>query len=436
MRPRAPAHIAVHRHEPILVLLLGYTLACHASSVPRGNFDSAAAEATVRRAATLALSDCEGRAGPGGPGQVEVELESSGTANHIRVLPVGLGSSARGACIERVLRFEVSVPPFDGPPGTVQQLLEALAVRPPESIYPRVSAATRQAGGIDLAAAVVAITRAAREVSAQCDLPGGPRGTGRVELTFGNDGRVRSTELHTTQFRDTPVGACIQQVFGLVSVTPFRGRASPLIKSFRVGSGPEPASDHDYEAAAQALANHPPAFDAKAAARALNEAASAAGTCPATDAWGWGEAELDFTNLGFVDHAALLSERFEGSKTGNCVANEFRRVEIPVFSGPSPSLVQDFEVQPSRRFDEEKARQALEAAAKLAAFCSGKSNPKGPLEVGVRFGSDGHVTRALVLTPAFRGSPQGSCVEMVFRRAIVPTFEGPAPPLFQRLAPL
>ncbi|HEU4581580.1 MAG TPA: hypothetical protein VFS67_25150 [Polyangiaceae bacterium] len=50
-----------------------------------------------------------------------------------------------------------------------------------------------------------------------------------------------------------------------------------------------------------------------------------------------------------------------------------------------------------------------------------------------RFSPDGSVQRALVVTAEFRGSLTAKCVEMVFRRIRVAPFDGPAPPLFQRV---
>lgn len=84
-------------------------------------------------------------------------------------------------------------------------------------------------------------------------------------------------------------------------------------------------------------------------------------------------------------------------------------------------------------FDEVRATEALLDAARLAAECKSSTGPKGPLEVGVRFGPNGHVLRAAVVTAEFAGSVAAKCVEMVFRRAEVPEFDGPAPPLFQRI---
>src|SRR5690348_4670643 len=98
-----------------------------------------------------------------------------------------------------------------------------------------------------------------------------------------------------------------------------------------------------------------PPFDLAQAARALKEAAQKASECHLGDAWGNGELQVDFTNYGRVDHAQLLGERFAGTATGECVANAFRAAHVPVFSGPSPGLIQGFEVEPSSSLDEAKA---------------------------------------------------------------------------------
>jgi hypothetical protein len=53
--------------------------------------------------------------------------------------------------------------------------------------------------------------------------------------------------------------------------------------------------------------------------------------------------------------------------------------------------------------------------------------------VAARFDPDGHVSQARLLTEAFQDSLTGSCVRMVFRRALVPPFDGPAPPLIRHV---
>jgi len=129
---------AAGRRLAALVALLG---SCQRGA-ELGEFDLAAAQASARQAAKIAALDCYGRSGPGDAGQVELQFEPGGTASPLRVLPEALGGSARGACIERVFRFEAAVAAFRGSSGTLVQAIDALPIRLPESAYPRVAAAS------------------------------------------------------------------------------------------------------------------------------------------------------------------------------------------------------------------------------------------------------------------------------------------------------
>ena len=79
-----------------------------------------------------------------------------------------------------------------------------------------------------------------------------------------------------------------------------------------------------------------------------------------------------------------------------------------------------------RRFDRDAARRALEEAARHAANCRPPGGPRGKGRVQLRFEPDGKVGAAWLMTPLFDNSTSGSCVLMLFRRATVPEFDGPA----------
>jgi len=399
--------------------------------------DAKTARASAKQAAARAVSDCVQQPGPDGSGHLEFCFEPGGAATQVRILPHALGASPRGACIERVFRFEASVPAFAGDSDVLSQAIEALPRRPLGAVYPRsVPLVPEPANGFDWSAAGLALQRAARQVTKICQaVPGGPTGSGRVVVEFGNNGQSQDVRLRDEQFQGTPTGRCILERFALVSVPPFAGNSNPVLQPFFIGDGPGPAPAFDYEAAARALANHPPPFDATAAKPGLEAAAREASDCNYGDAWGWGEIQVDYTNYGRVNHARLLSERFDGTRTGNCIANAFRSAQVPVFSGPSQSFVHEFELEPepSRRFDADKASQVVVDAARLAASCTTEKGPRGTLEVGVRFDRDGSVKRALVISEAFLHTATKSCVEMVFRRLRVLPFDGPAPALFQQV---
>lgn len=75
----------------------------------------------------------------------------------------------------------------------------------------------------------------------------------------------------------------------------------------------------------------------------------------------------------------------------------------------------------------------LREAAHLAAHCRPTRGAAGELEVAVRFGNDGRVRSASVVTDTFRDTLTGSCVEVVFRRTRLPPFTGPELTLRQAL---
>jgi hypothetical protein len=416
---------------------LGLALGCrhgHDEEAAPVGFTPGWGQAVVRRAVAVALADCDGLAGPTEPAQVEVQFEPA-VIGAVLVQPEALRSSPRGACIERVVRFEAGKLDFPGGSGSVREAVGTLPSPPPQSAYPRlVSAAAPPSQRFDLAALQLAVFRAAKRVSEQCRSMRGPTGKGQIELQLGSDGKVERTELVSEQFRGTPSGKCAEKQFALVQVPPFTGTASPVLKTFVIGDSAESASGFDYEAAEQKLAHNPAGFDAAAATQALKKASLAAAACRAQGAWGWGEIQVDFLRYGSVDRATLLTERFQNTETGRCVVNAFREARVPIFGGPSSVFVQGFEVRPSGQpFDETKAELALAQAAELARNCAPKGEPTGPLEVGVRFGADGHAS-AVVLTLRFRNTVTASCVQMVFRRnAVVSPFDGPAPPLFERV---
>jgi hypothetical protein len=426
----------------VLLALTGSVLAYQAwarrtaeSSPALSEFDPSTAQASTRHAAVVALANCEQLSGPDGPGRVELQFEPPGFASHVQVFPDALSASARGACIANMFRVEAAVPAFLGETRSVSQALHAQPPRAEGTASPRlVAAIARDPQRFDASAAGLALARAARQVTQQCRrLPGGPAGDGKVLVEFANDGRAKDVQLLAAQFQGAPSGECASKVFSTVRVPAFAGGSARVVKTFFIGDGSGPAPAFDYEAAAQALADGPPPFDPAKAEPVLRDAAQRASECHLGDAWGSGEIQVEFNNYGRVDHAQLLGERFEGTATGECVANAFRAASVPVFRGPSSGFIQGFEVEPSSSLDEATAAKALADAAQLAAACKPKSGPTGQLEVGVRFSPDGSVQLALVVTAEFRGSITAKCVEMWSRRIRVAPFDGPAPPLFQRV---
>jgi hypothetical protein len=80
----------------------------------------------------------------------------------------------------------------------------------------------------------------------------------------------------------------------------------------------------------------------------------------------------------------------------------------------------------ARSFDRDAARRALEDAAGHAANCRPPGGPRGKGRVQLRFEPNGKVGAAWLMTPLFDNTTSGSCVLMLFRRATIPEFDGPA----------
>jgi serine/threonine-protein kinase len=88
----------------------------------------------------------------------------------------------------------------------------------------RASAEPRAGGSgrhLDPGAALSALGGAAGAAK-RCKKPGGPKGSGRVDVTFSPSGRVSSVRVGAP-FEGTPVGKCISGVFQGISVPAFEG---------------------------------------------------------------------------------------------------------------------------------------------------------------------------------------------------------------------
>ncbi|HWO10543.1 MAG TPA: protein kinase [Polyangiaceae bacterium] len=77
-----------------------------------------------------------------------------------------------------------------------------------------------------------------------------------------------------------------------------------------------------------------------------------------------------------------------------------------------------------KAFDREAARVALELVATQVKSCRPPGGPRGRGRVQLRFEPSGRVGAAWLMTPQFDNTVAGSCVRMLFRRAIIPEFTG------------
>lgn len=94
-------------------------------------------------------------------------------------------------------------------------------------------AASSGGPSFDVGAAKAALSAAAANAKA-CKKPGGPTGSGKVQVTFSTSGRVTSATVISGPFGGTAVGGCVASTFRRARVPKFSGSAKTVAKSFRI----------------------------------------------------------------------------------------------------------------------------------------------------------------------------------------------------------
>lgn len=94
-------------------------------------------------------------------------------------------------------------------------------------------APTQGTSPFSVSAAQVALTQAASNAGG-CRKPGGPTGSGKVQVTFATSGRVTSANVTGGAFPGTPVGGCVASVFRKARIPAFTGNPVTVSKSFSV----------------------------------------------------------------------------------------------------------------------------------------------------------------------------------------------------------
>jgi len=85
----------------------------------------------------------------------------------------------------------------------------------------------------DVASAKSALSAAAANASS-CAQPGGPKGSGKVQVTFAPSGRVTTATIVEGPFGGTSVGGCISSTFKRARVPAFDGGPTSVAKSFKI----------------------------------------------------------------------------------------------------------------------------------------------------------------------------------------------------------
>jgi hypothetical protein len=81
-------------------------------------------------------------------------------------------------------------------------------------------------------------------------------------------------------------------------------------------------------------------------------------------------------------------------------------------------------LEPGSTFDRAAAQAALTAAAEQAKNCRPIGGPSGSGMVQVQYEPSGKVSAVTIVTPGFENSEAAGCIQMLFRRARVPAFNG------------
>jgi hypothetical protein len=119
---------------------------------------------------------------------------------------------------------------------------EAAAASPSDSSSPSPSPSPSPAptpkpaagpGPFNVNAAKSALGTAAAN-AASCKKPGGPTGSGKVQVTFATSGRVTSANVLGGPFGGTPVGGCVASTFRRAKVPAFSGGSQTVSKSFKI----------------------------------------------------------------------------------------------------------------------------------------------------------------------------------------------------------
>ena len=86
-------------------------------------------------------------------------------------------------------------------------------------------------GDFDRAAALSALSAAATAAQS-CKKPDGPTGSGRIAVTFANNGTATTANVEGPPFAGTPVGGCVAARFRGVHIPPFGGSVITVRKTF------------------------------------------------------------------------------------------------------------------------------------------------------------------------------------------------------------
>jgi hypothetical protein len=101
-----------------------------------------------------------------------------------------------------------------------------------------------------------------------------------------------------------------------------------------------------------------------------------------------------------------------------------RAVAVPPRAEPERSEAVSPAQEPGSTFDRQAAQAALTAASEQVKNCRPIGGPSGAGTVQVQYEPSGRVASVTIVTPGFENSDAAGCIQMLFRRARVPAFNG------------
>ncbi len=143
-------------------------------------------------------------------------------------------AAAKADKAEKTEKLEkVASNPAPGPALTPVPAQTAATPAPEKTAAPAPAGGGGGSGSFDRAGALSALSAAATAAQS-CKKPDGPTGTGRVAVTFTNDGSATTANIEGPPFAGTPVGGCIAARFRGTHVPPFGGAAVTVRKTFNI----------------------------------------------------------------------------------------------------------------------------------------------------------------------------------------------------------
>jgi predicted Zn finger-like uncharacterized protein len=191
---------------------------------------SAKAASDALAAALAAAQEAKAAPEPGAPG-------ASASAEAAPTAPTALapGQAAPKADTEKKTIVAKADKPDKSAPAAAPPAAAALGIPPPAPAAPKEPAPPPAASGADFdRAAALSALSAAATAAQSCKKGDGPTGSGRIAVTFANNGMATTANVEGPPFAGTTVGGCVAARFRGTHVPPFGGAPVTVHKTFNI----------------------------------------------------------------------------------------------------------------------------------------------------------------------------------------------------------